>query len=59
MPKNIYDHVEQAKLAPKSFRCSGCPTVIEQGRVYVKTHHGRYCESCADKLGELRLATAT
>ena len=58
MSKFLIDHVQQAKLAPKPFKCSGCGHEVDTGRVYVKTNHGRYCDACADGLGEPVLAVA-
>ena len=49
----ITSPVQQVKLAPKSFKCSSCGQVVEQGRVYVKTNYGRYCDSCADGLAPI------
>ena len=42
----------QPKIAPKNLKCSRCGEVVEQGRVYVKTNWGRFCDYCADKLEE-------
>ena len=39
-----------SKIAPRDMRCSSCPALIKRGTVYVKTGHGRYCESCGDNL---------
>ena len=52
MSLNVLTSIFQPKLAPKDFECSRCGKVIKQGRVYVKTNWGRYCDSCADKVGE-------
>ena len=45
--------IQEHKVAPKRFKCSNygeCGSVIEQGRVYIKTNSGRYCGACADRI---------
>lgn len=54
MPVSIISSVTQPKIAPKDIQCSRCGRVVKQGRVYVKTNGGRYCEPCADFLEELK-----
>ena len=39
-----------SRIAPRDMRCSGCPSLIRKGRVYVKTAYGRYCDACGDAL---------
>jgi len=39
-----------SKIAPRDMKCSACGTVIQKGRVYVKTCSGRYCEPCGDSI---------
>ena len=48
--KIVRSSILHSKIAPRQMRCSGCGRRIEQGRVYVKTNYGRYCEPCADGL---------
>lgn len=42
--------IKELKRAPRSFKCSTCRGLIEQGSMYVKTNYGRYCVSCGRKV---------
>ena len=48
----IYSPSGIQKRAPRVFKCSDCRHTIEQGSIYYRHNHGRYCVTCSTKHSE-------